>query len=203
MDTLTNDICVVIQGASTNVAEQKEAWKEFSDQIVFSTWKGEESKYLDVDSVIYSDPVLDGGVANLNRQAITTLRGIEYAKKMGYGRVLKMRADQVPTNATEFLRGFSKYNLTVFLYHLHEEGYYVDYFMCGTTDVMHSIWSLDGLQKCKYPEWAITNQIRSVYDGKVEFYKNRMSKDNSVFFYKWGVDLYDLWNNHESWRFEG
>lgn len=203
MDSVTNDICVVIQGASTNVPEQRQAWKEFSNQIVFSTWKGEESKYSDTDTVIFSDPVTDGGVANLNRQATTTLRGIEYAKRMGYGRVLKMRADQVPINPKEFLRGFSKDNLTVFLYHLHEEGYYVDYFMCGTTDVMQKVWSLDGLQKCRYSEWAITNQIRAVYGGKVEFYKNKMSKNNSVISYKWGVDLYDLWNNHESWRFEG
>lgn len=202
MDNLTNDICVVIQGASTNVSEQREVWKDFLNQIVFSTWKGEESKYSNNDLVIYSDPVLDGGVGNLNCQAITTLRGIEYAKKMGYSRVLKIRADIVPTNAREFLCRFSKYDLTVFLYHLHEEGYYVDYFMCGTTDVMHSIWSLDGLQKCKHAEQAITNQIHSVYDGKVELYKNRISKENSVFSYKWDIDLYDLWKNHESWRFE-
>jgi hypothetical protein len=202
MESVTDDICVVIQGASTNVSEQKAAWQYFLPQVVFSTWKGEESKYSDTDTVIFSEQVSEGGVANLNRQATTTLRGIEYARKAGYKRVLKMRSDQVPTNPTKFLSEFS-HNLTVFLYHLHEEGYYVDYFMCGTTDTMYDIWTLDGLQDCKYAEWAITNRIRSVYDGKIEFYKNKMSKNNSVFSYKWGVDLYELWNNHESWRFEG
>lgn len=198
----TDDICIVIQGASTNVEEQKIVWKDFKNQIIFSTWKGEERKYEKSDNVIFSDIPAHRGTSNLNLQKISTLCGVERAKELGYKRVLKMRSDQVPTNPHKFLNEFSEEKITVFLRHLHgDEPYYADYFMCGKIDVMHEIWQLDALQNCAYSEWAITKKIKSVCSC-VEFYKNKINKDNNVISFKWGINLYDEWKDNQSWFYD-
>jgi hypothetical protein len=37
---LMNDIAIMIQGPSDYVIKQKQAWEDFREHCIFSTWKG-------------------------------------------------------------------------------------------------------------------------------------------------------------------
>lgn len=198
MDNYSNDICIVIHGLSDFVNFQKNAWSSYINNIIFSAWVGEEEKYDKMDNVIFNYHPIDSGVGNLNRQKISICSGIEYAKNKNYKRVLKWRSDQVPTNPDLFLKNMSTEKFNVFLYHLHEDGYFADYFMCGSVDSMEKVWSFDGLSPCRYAEYVITKNILKFCINDIFLYKDTINENNNIFSYKWNVDLYSLWKKEPS-----
>ncbi len=82
--------------------------------IILSTWENENPsllariKELGIE-VVLSEPV-EGGVANLNKQIVTTQKGLQKAKELGCKYVLKTRTDQrfYAPNIIEFLFNISK-----------------------------------------------------------------------------------------------
>lgn len=82
--------------------------------LILSTWENENAdqlariKELGIE-VVLSKPV-DGGVANINKQVVTTKKGLEKAKELGCKYVLKTRTDQrfYAPNIIEFLFNISK-----------------------------------------------------------------------------------------------
>lgn len=79
-----NDIAIVIQGPSDYVIKQKQAWEDFREHCIFSTWKGSQTKYESSDNVVFNALPTFSGAGNLNYQMHTTLQGLKVAKLMGY-----------------------------------------------------------------------------------------------------------------------
>lgn len=194
-------IGIIIQGPSTFVEKQKQAWNAYKDDLVFSTWKGEEKYYNSLDKTIFSDIPDCCGIKNLNLQKHSTLKGIEYFKKLNYNFVLKIRSDLIPKNSKLFLNSFNKEKLNILLFHHHEKGYWVDYFMAGPIDLMYKAWSFDGTKHCNYPEEIITENI-TINNLPVHVYKNSINQENDLISLKWNHTIYDAWHNDFSWKTE-
>jgi hypothetical protein len=187
----TEDLCIVVQGPSNYVDQVKSAWKYYSNQLVFCTWKGNESKYTDSDNVIFLNPPHDCGVSNLNLQVLSTLAGIEYAKSMGFNRVLKIRSDMIPTNATAFAEQLSLDRFEIFS-SIHD--YYTDYFMCGYVSDMEAIWNINLDDDYEFPEQPITRNIIDICGDMISFYIDKMDEQNEVYWLKYDKNLKQTWN---------
>ena len=171
---------VVIQGPTTNYDELKEKW---GPNIVWSTWKGSESYYLDQDNVIYSKPPIENGTHNVNLQKISTLNGLKKAKQLGYTRAVKTRSDLYPTDYYKLVSLF-KEGLNVTFFHNYKDGYYVDYIFEGDIDLLIQCFSFTNITP-SYPEQIITKQINKVYSKKdIHYYGKFLNKSNDLFWIK-------------------
>ena len=65
---IVNRIAIVIQGSSKYVPEVKNAWKDFKNDLIFSTWKGCENEYDENDNVIFNTEPTIPGPFNFNYQ---------------------------------------------------------------------------------------------------------------------------------------
>ena len=63
-----NTLCIVIQGPSNNVTLLKQNYSNSNVTLIFSTWKGEESKYDENDIVIFNDIPVEKGTQNVMMQ---------------------------------------------------------------------------------------------------------------------------------------
>jgi len=189
----TEDICIVVQGPSSNVSDVREAWKHYTNQLVYCTWNGNENLYTQTDNVLFIDMPLNRGIGNLNLQKITTNCGIKYAKDNGYKRVLKIRSDMIPTNPEVFLKHFSEETFEVFALAPDQGGYYTDYFMCGKIDVMESIWNVDIEKQWLHAEQALMNNIKNVCKDDVSLYIEKMNEYNEVYWFKYSKFLRESW----------
>jgi len=193
-------IAILIQGSSTNVQEQKKVWSNYLDDCLFSTWKGEESKYLNTDNVIFSDIPNDPGPSNINLQAQSTLMGLMHLQKKGYNRVLKIRSDMVPTNPEKFIQILDNEKLNFLCWHNHQvypncSGYLVDYLMSGPINAMIDMWSINDFF-CVVPEIMLTwKYIQKCIITKIEFFLDKLSVDNDVYWIKNNINLLDYKNN--------
>lgn len=189
---MNSDILVVIQGSSTNVAEQKQAWK--SHPILFSTWKGNESYYENSDMVIFNKPPVDCGPANFWMQQSSTMAGLKKAKEMGYDHCLKVRSDLIPTNSTAFLDCLDRNKMNFLCWHSHEvypecSGYLVDYLMSGPIDQMIDLWDIPEAF-CIVPEVLLTwNYIKRLGCFPINYFLNDLNESNDLFWLKRGVIL--------------
>ena len=190
-----NKFAIIIQGPSSYLSRQLEAWSYYSDSLIFSTWEGYEHLYKN-EKVIFN-PIPDNcGVVNLNLQVISTQSGLKEAERLGYKYAIKMRSDFIPTNAKMFLERLDE-SITVFLWHLHQEGYYTDYFMSGPIHDLTEIWSFDGTIRCSYPEEAITKSLKNL--GKpINQYKKHINDFNDFHQLKWGGTLYHTFKDSPS-----
>lgn len=183
---------IVIQGPSDYVDEIKLAWSGFN--LIWSTWKGEESKYTGNDLVIYNDYPNETGVQNLALQQKTTIEGIKKAKELGYDRVLKWRSDLIPKNVNEITKHFKKDCLNFLAWHTGLGGYFVDYFMEGETDEMILAWEFSNTNG-PFAERIITDNIFAKKFINFNFIANKIDKDNEIYWIKKNVYLSDYKNN--------
>lgn len=175
-----SDFCIVIQGPSRYVTQLKENYGDLP--IIWSTWVGEEGNYNpNTDKVVLSHQPQNRGVHNLNMQRISTVNGLDFAKKLGYEYAIKMRSDQFPTNPTEFVKLFDK-NKVTFL-SAHKGGgnpYLIDYYMGGSIDDLLELWDLK-VDGWPFPERAITDSAIKKFKDKISFTQGKMSLENDVY----------------------
>lgn len=179
---------IVVQGPSQYVRNIKDAWKGYN--IIWSTWKGEESHYNADDIVVYNEMPTERGKGNVALQQRTTLNGILKAKELGFERVLKWRSDMIPTNADKFVELFFPKSINMFFFHVANGGYYVDYFMEGDADDIFDMWSFDDMNP-PFAERALTNNIRSRGLKNFVFIGTGINQENDVHWLKKKIKLSD------------
>ncbi len=195
-------ICIVIQGPSDYVHEQKNAWEE--TKVIFSTWEGSEDKYSNEDTVIFNKVPVSGGVRNYELQRLSTYNGILLAKELGYEYVLKLRSDLIPTSGNKFLE-ILDLDLINFLCwhdnHVHDEfhGYFVDYLMFGKVEDLEKIWDSNYTQ-FNVPELSMTKQYFNLFDtSKLNFFLKSLNDTNELIWKKNGINL-STYNSHGGFR---
>lgn len=178
-----NETCIIIQGKSDYVDQLKNNW--INNRVLFSTWIGEENKYIKNDLVIFNKPPNDSGPQNLFYQQVSSLNGLLEAKKMGFKKALKIRSDMIVKNTKDFLNLFDK-DLNFFYWHNHSGGYICDYFMGGDLNKMIELWDIDLSNKYKFPEEAITKSFidKKLYKNSFKFFGNSINKSNDIFWIK-------------------
>lgn len=189
---MTSSIAIVIQGPSSNVSEQKEAWKGFP--VIFSTWKDSEHLYDASDNVIFTRSPVYRGPSNFWMQQLSTMTGLLKAKEMGYQYCLKLRSDLVPTNAQLFVECLDKEKLNFLCWHNHEvypncPGYLVDYLMSGPTDQLINLWQTEDAF-CAVPEVIMTwNYITKCKSFPKKYFLSDLNENNDLRWIKKGIIL--------------
>lgn len=200
------DIAIVIQGPTTHLAQQKEAWKEFKDQYIFSTWKGSEELYSEEDTVVFTELPPSSGPSNMNYHMVSTLAGLYKAKELGYKHLLKLRADLVPTNASKFLSTLQLDKFNFLCWHDHIvypdcPGYLVDYLMSGPADDLIKLWTIPEFF-CLVPEIMLTwNYINQCSDIEVEYFLDELNPENDLIWLKAGLALSSYQRNEKYDKF--
>jgi hypothetical protein len=193
LSTNNEKIAIIIQGPSLYVNEIKNAWYGFDNNIIFSTWKGDENKYNENDIVIFNDIPTISGPKNFNYQKISTYNGLLKAKELGYTHVLKIRSDYLPTNANEFIKllDFNKLNFlmwdyTTYLWTKYPtfNGYFDDHFSFGKVDDMITLWDIP-FNFCDSPETMLTwNYINKLKDVDVNYILPHLNENNDLYYIK-------------------
>jgi hypothetical protein len=177
-------IGILITGKSTNVAEIKEAF--LGHDLIFSTWKGEEEKYIKQDVVLFNEPPEEPGPYHFFYQKKCSLEGLRFCKQIGYDYVLKIRNDLIPTNINNFLKiiDFNKFNFVG----RHTGGsitYFIDYFMSGRTDNLIKLWEVDDVRDNDFVEQILTRRFYDcLNDVSVNFILNDLNRDNDLYWFK-------------------
>tara|TARA_Y100000389_G_scaffold198809_1_gene235992 strand:- start:859 stop:1461 length:603 start_codon:yes stop_codon:yes gene_type:complete len=174
------DFCIIIQGPSRYVNELKENYGDLP--IIWSAWIGEDSHYnAKTDTVVLSPIPENRGVRNLNMQKISTINGLDFAKKLGYNYAIKMRSDQYPTNPSEFVKLFDKDKLTFLSSHSGGGNpYLIDYYMGGSIDDLLELWDLNP-NGWSFPEQSVTNSAIKKFKDKLSYTHSTMSLENDVY----------------------
>jgi hypothetical protein len=195
-------VCIVIQGPSEYIHEQKTAWG--TTQLIFSTWKGNEDKYTSDDIVIFNEIPENPGFKNYELQRLSTYNGILLAKELGFEYVLKLRSDLIPSSGDNFLKSLD-FNLINFLCwhdsHVHNDfhGYLVDYLMFGQIEKLLKIWD-SNYTKYNVPELSITKQYFDLFDvSNLNFFLKSLNDKNELIWKKYGINL-STYNNHGGFR---
>lgn len=199
-----NDIAIVIQGPSDYVIKQKQAWEDFREHCIFSTWKGSQTKYESSDNVVFNALPTFSGAGNLNYQMHTTLQGLKVAKSMGYNRALKIRSDLVPNNAKKFLEVINNQKLNFLCWHAHKvhpkfSGYLVDYLMSGDIDQLIRLWDIK-VSLCNVAQIMLTyNCIKYCDYSNITYFLTSLTDNNNLFWLKKGITLksYQEFSNYK------
>lgn len=189
---MNNDLAIIIQGPSENVDQLKKAWAGFN--LVWSTWKGEESKYKEGDVVLFNNIPIEHGVQNIALQRDSTLSGIKKCKTMGYKRVLKWRSDLLPSNAKELVKTFKEGYLNFLTWH-NLGKYFVDYFLEGDIKDVYKIWNIPTLYG-EYSEKITTENIFSLGFKNFNFIGNELSQENDIYWIKYKINLSSYQNEN-------
>lgn len=189
-----NDFVIIVQGSSSYVKILREAL--FGFNIIYSTWLGEESNFLETDIVIFNRLPDFHGPANLNLQKTTTISGLKKAKEMGYKRALKIRSDIVPTNINKLINYLDNDAINFLCWHLHEvypgcPGYLVDYLMSGDIDHLLKLWDIQDMSWCSVPEIFLTYQyITKLIDTvRIEYFLPFLNETNDLYWIKNNLNL--------------
>lgn len=187
---MNNELAIVIQGPSNNVEELKKAWVGYN--LIWSTWFGEESKYGGNDIVIFNNKPIETGIGNIKLQQITTVKGVEKAKELGYNRVFKWRSDMIPTNPNELIKLLSDgVNILFFHNQLPDRiGSYVDYVMESNTETMISIWDFTEIH-AEHAEAIITSNIHKKNIKNINLFGGCLNNDNDIIWLKRNIHLKD------------
>lgn len=198
------DFVIIVQGPSLYIEQVKNSL--FGFNVIFSTWAGEENKYLDNDNVIFNEIPYYSGPFNFNYQKKSTLSGLIEAKNLGYKRALKLRSDIIPTNINEFIKLLDNNDLNFLCWHHHEvypgcPGYLVDYLMSGNINDLIKLWDIKNMDWCDTPEVYLTNQyIQILIDAvNINYFLNNLNENNNLYWIKKQImlssykanDLYD------------
>lgn len=182
---MNEKLAIIIQGPSTNVEKLKKAWHGYN--LIWSTWKGEESKYDSNDIKIFNNFPDESGVQNIAFQKESTLNGISKAKNLGFDRVLKWRSDLLPSNADQLVNSFKKECINFLAWH-NAGKYFVDYFIEGPIDEVYNIWNIKKLYD-DYSEKITTENIFSLGYDNFNFILDSLSDDNEIFWIKYNINL--------------
>jgi hypothetical protein len=191
---MNKDFVIIVQGGSEYVPQLKEKLEGFN--VIFSTWVGDEKKYLDTDVVIYNEKPTYTGPANLNLQKITTINGLKKAKEMGFKRALKLRSDLIPTNMSELFKSLDNEYLNFLCWHCHEvypncPGYLIDYLMSGDIDYLIKLWDIEDMNWCAVPEIHLTQQYISklMSNVNIKYFLDELKSDNDLYWVKHNINL--------------
>ena len=178
-------LAIIIQGPSLNVERLKKAWYGYN--LIWSTWKGEESKYDSNDIKIFNDFPNESGVQNIAFQRDSTLNGISKAKELGFTRVLKWRSDLLPSNADQLIKSFKNECINFLTWH-NGGKYFVDYFIEGPIDEIYNIWDIKKLYD-DYSEKITTENIFSLGYTNFNFMLDSLSDENEIYWIKYNLNL--------------
>jgi hypothetical protein len=187
-------IAIVIQGASTNVVEQKNAWRNYLNDVIFSTWIGEEYKYDFSDKVVFNIFPQDPGPMNFNFQVKSTLNGLIKAKELGYTHALKIRGDLIPTDDVKFMSVLDSSKINFLCWHAHNvypncPGYLIDYLMSGQIDELINLWSIED-NFCVVPEVILTKSFIDNFSmSDLNFFLKDLDDNNNLFWIKRNILL--------------
>jgi hypothetical protein len=194
-------IAIVIQGASTNVSEQRAAWSQFKEDVIFSTWVGSEHLYQLDDNVIFNKIPTHSGPMNFNYQVESTYNGLLKVKNIGYKRALKIRSDIVPTHSDKFINLINNDLFNFVAWQKHEvhprcSGYLVDYLMSGDIDDMINLWEIIDNNISPVPEVKLTynyiNKMMKFKNTEVKYILDDLNNDNNLYWIKKGIFLSEL-----------
>ena len=185
-----SDIAIIIQGTSTNIKQVKDAWKNFSNNVFFSTWNQYKNSYTESDNTIFSDYPTDPGPGNLFYQAKTTLAGLYKAKEKGFNYALKIRSDILPTNDLSLvnLLDFSKFNFLCWHKHVvHSDfpGYLVDYLMSGPIDGLIKLWEIKNIISNVAEITLTDNFYKNFKEKDIVFFLEQLAPDNDLYWIKY------------------
>lgn len=194
---------IVVQGPSNSIEGHKLAWKGF--QIIFSTWKDQESNYEPSDVVVYNDMPEDSGPGNYNLQKITTLSGLMKAKELGFEHAIKIRQDLFPTDSLKFcsLLSESKFNFLCWYAHkdIHPKfkGYLVDYIMSGPIDMMINLWN-NTEWNYSVSELILTHRFFNFFNElDTCYFLDKLDASNDLFWNKYKIHL-STYSQHEGFK---
>ena len=216
-----NKLAIIVQGPSLYVNELKNAWKNYKDDIIFSTWIGSENKYFDTDNVIFNKFPSTSGHWNFNYQKVSSYNGLLRAKELGYTHAIKVRSDYLPTNDKNFIQllDFNKINVlcwhyTTFLWLKFPtfNGYITDHLMMGPIDEMIELWNIKDnfCSSQTVITWSYIDKLSKIIDinyflTKLDekndlFYVKFNSQNNSIFGFNSQTDQFGdvLWGRYES-----
>jgi hypothetical protein len=185
-------LAILIQGASSNVDEQKKTWENKED-LFFSTWIGSEGLYQSDDNVIYNTPPSDPGPMNFNYQITSTYNGLLKIKSLGYTHVLKLRSDLIPTDSVKFLDILVEDKFNFLCWHAHEvypgcPGYLIDYLMSGPIDDMIKLWNITDIF-CTVPEVILTKKYIDNFNTEPIYFLDKINNENNLYWIKKDVYL--------------
>jgi hypothetical protein len=159
-------------------------------QLIFSTWEGEDSSVYDEDDIVLYNqiPQMDG-VANANKQKISTLKGLEKAQEMGYTKVLKWRSDMIVFDGEEFFAHMDDTKLNGYCWVEQSGGYITDYFFGGDIEDVKALLQIQ-VNKIRFPEQEMTKILFALgLDKKVNLIINKIQRNQN--------DIY--WYSNEQW----
>ena len=191
--------------------------------IIISTWEGIPNYYVNKLKnsgliVIQNKIPIYSGFSNINLQIITTLAGINYAKKINSKYILKTRTDQRIYNDETIRYLISLFNnnkfhnkiivssLNTFYTRLYSIS---DMFQFGKTEILYNFWNINLIDIMKEKELKIINnlllipEIFLIYNflkiTSFEFNWNQTSYELAIvkYFYildKESIDI--LWNKY-------
>jgi hypothetical protein len=211
---MNKGLAIIIQGPSSNVDELKAAWHGYD--LIWSTWKGDESKYTKNDIALFNHMPLEKGVGNIKLQQLTTVKGIEKAKELGYNRVFKWRSDMVPTNPSQLISLLTE-NVNILFFHNHLPfhvflqgnidpeislegiGSYVDYVMESNVDVMASIWDFNEVHGT-HAEALITANIQRKNIKNINLFGGGLDDNNDILWLKNNLNIKD-YKKHKEYEY--
>lgn len=190
MNTLENT-AIIIRGITYDVSEIRECFKDYSDNIIFSTWNGNERKFKPEDKVVYSEqPVIDGPPSFI-LQRTTSLAGLEFASKLNYQNAILVRFDTIFKPANKVIELFNFNKLNFLCWHNHGIGYFVDYVMAGKIEHLKTLWSTFGTYPSDVSEHIITSNYAYKIQENVEvkFILNHLNDECDIFWKKYNLML--------------
>lgn len=172
---------VIIQGPIFRPLLHESRWSK--NQILFSSWKEDNTSGI---PIILSEKPEYTGVGNVNLQKTTTLRGLYYAREIGYSHCLKIRSDLFPTNNEKLIGSFDPDKLNFIAKHRQVDGeydgYLVDYLQYGKTEDLILLWENVEINSSSFAELALTKS-----------YLKNFSPENSHFILNSLDSSSDLW----------
>jgi len=179
-----NEWCIIIQGPSVNVEEIKKSMKD--ENYIFSTWEGDENKYLSTDNVIFNKKPQNPGKGNLFYQQKTTTNGLLKAKKLGFKKSVKIRSDFIVKDINKLLDIFT-HEMNFFFWHDYNGGYICDYLMAGDTNLMIKMWESNENKEYLFAEQMIHENFHKtkLKNEQFTFFLNKINDENDIYWTKY------------------
>lgn len=200
----TDSLCMIIQGPTNSkyLKKVQKKYKKSNIPLIFSTWKGEESKFKKKDLVLFNEVAEATGVQNIMLQQLSTYNGLLEAKKLGYKYAIKIRSDMVFTNIEKFLKldiDYNKLNFLYFINHLREDHnfkhykYLCDYIQISSIDNLLNLWNFKNDINCTFAEELLTNNfLNSNNIDNISFFGSMLSEECDIFWFKNNLYLSEL-----------